>query len=49
MRVDSDGVPLAHTMVMLQWRDSKKVIVSWADELAPGNPRFPTPRWSQPP
>jgi hypothetical protein len=47
-RVDSDGVPAAHTMVMFQWRDSKKVIV-YPEELAPGRPRFPTPLWSQRP
>jgi branched-chain amino acid transport system substrate-binding protein len=47
-RVDSDGVPVVHTMVMFQWRDSKKVIVC-PEELAPGKPRFPTPPWSQRP
>ena len=44
--VDDDGFQIAHTMVMFQWQDGKKVIV-WTDELAPGKPRFPTPPWSQ--
>jgi branched-chain amino acid transport system substrate-binding protein len=47
-RVDKDGVQVAHTMLVLQWQDGKKVIV-WPDELAPGKPRFPTPPWSQRP
>jgi hypothetical protein len=46
VRVDSDGVPIAHTMVMFQQRDGKKVIV-WPEELAPGQARFPTPPWNQ--
>ena len=41
-RVDSDGVSVAHTMVMFQWRDGKKAIVR-PEELAPGQARFPTP------
>jgi branched-chain amino acid transport system substrate-binding protein len=45
-RVDSDGVQIAHKMVIFQWQDGKKVIV-WPEELAPGKPRFPTPPWSQ--
>jgi branched-chain amino acid transport system substrate-binding protein len=45
-KVDSDGVQIAHRMVMFQWQDGKKVIV-WPEELAPGNPRFPTPAWSE--
>jgi branched-chain amino acid transport system substrate-binding protein len=47
-RVDKDGVQVAHTMLVFQWQDGKKVIV-WPDELAPGKPRFPTPPWSQRP
>ena len=45
-KVDRDGVQVAHTMLVFQWQDGKKVIV-WPDELAPGKPRFPTPPWSQ--
>jgi branched-chain amino acid transport system substrate-binding protein len=45
-KVDRDGIQTAHTMLMFQWQDGKKVIV-WPDELAPGKPRFPTPPWSQ--
>ncbi|MGH7331219.1 MAG: amino acid ABC transporter substrate-binding protein [Candidatus Rokuibacteriota bacterium] len=45
-KVDSDGLQIAHKMLMLQWQDGKKVIV-WPEELAPGKPRFPTPPWSQ--
>ena len=32
-------------MLLFQWQDGKKVIV-WPEE-PPGNPRFPTPPWSQ--
>jgi branched-chain amino acid transport system substrate-binding protein len=45
-KVDADGLQIAHRMVMFQWQDGKKVIV-WPEELAPGQPRFPTPPWSQ--
>ena len=45
-RVDRDGVQLAHKRVLFQWQDGKKVIV-WPEELAPNQPRFPTPPWSQ--
>ena len=47
-KVDRDGLQIAHTMLMFQWQDGKKMIV-WPDELAPGQPRFPTPPWSQRP
>ena len=47
-KVGREGVQIAHTMLMFQWQDGKKVIV-WPDELAPGKPRFPTPPWSQRP
>jgi branched-chain amino acid transport system substrate-binding protein len=45
-KVDRDGLQIAHTMLVFQWQDGKKVIV-WPDELAPGKPRFPTPPWNQ--
>ena len=47
-RVDRTGFQVAHTMLMFQWQDGKKVIV-WPDELASGKPRFPMPPWSQRP
>ena len=47
-RVDSDGVQVAHKMVVFQRQDGKKVIV-WPNELAPGKPRFPMLPWSQRP
>ena len=47
-RVDRDGVQIGHKWVMFQWQDGKKVIV-WPEELAPNQPRFPTPPWSQRP
>ena len=47
-KVDPDGFQIAHKMLMFQWQDGKKVIV-WPEELAPGQPRFPTPPWSQRP
>jgi branched-chain amino acid transport system substrate-binding protein len=45
-KVDADGVQIAHRMLMFQWQDGRKVIV-WPDELATGQPRFPTPPWRQ--
>ena len=45
-KVDKDGFQIAHKMVLFQWQDGKKVIV-WPEELAPGQPRFPTPAWSK--
>ena len=45
-KVDSDGLQIAHKMLMLQWQDGKKVIV-WPEELATGKARFPTPPWNQ--
>ena len=47
-RVDRDGVQIAHKRALFQWQDGKKVIV-WPEELAPNQPRFPTPPWSQRP
>jgi len=47
-KVDPAGLQTAHTMLVFQWQDGKKVIV-WPDELAAGKPRFPTPPWSQRP
>jgi len=47
-KVDPDGFQIAHRMVIFQWQDGTKVIV-WPEELAPGQPRFPTPPWSQRP
>jgi branched-chain amino acid transport system substrate-binding protein len=45
-KVDQDGLQIAHKMVTFQWQAGKKVIV-WPDEIAPGKPRFPTPRWNK--
>jgi branched-chain amino acid transport system substrate-binding protein len=45
-KVDRNGVQIGSKMVMFQWQDGKKVIV-WPEELAQGQPRFPTPPWSQ--
>ena len=45
-KVDRKGVQIGSKMVMFQWQDGKKVIV-WPEELAQGQPRFPTPPWSQ--
>ena len=47
-KVDKDGVQTAHRGVLFQWQDGKKAIV-WPEELAPSQPRFPTPPWSQRP
>ena len=45
-RVDRDGVQIGHKMLLVQWQDGKRVIV-WPEELAPNQPRFPTPPWNQ--
>ena len=37
-------VKIVHKMLLIQWQDGKKVIV-WPEELAPNQPRFPTPPW----
>ena len=47
-KVNQDGIQIAHKFVLFQWQDGQKVIV-WPEELAPGQPRFPTPPWSQRP
>jgi branched-chain amino acid transport system substrate-binding protein len=44
--VDERGFQLGHKMVTIQWLDGKQVVV-WPDEVASGQPRFPTPPWSQ--
>ena len=45
-RVDRDGVQIGHKLLLIQWQDGKRAIV-WPEELAPNQPRFPTPPWSQ--
>ena len=47
-RVDRDGIQIAHKDVLFQWQDGKRAIV-WPEELAPSQPRFPTPTWNQRP
>jgi len=47
-KVDRDGFQIAHKTLIFQWQDGKKVIV-WPAEIAPGQPRFPTPPWGQRP
>ena len=47
-RADRDGVQIGHKLVLFQWQDGKRAIV-WPEELAPSQPRFPTPPWSQRP
>ena len=46
--VDRDGLQIGHKNVMFQWQDGKRAIV-WPEELAPNQPRFPTPPWGQRP
>lgn len=43
--VDERGFQVGHKAITIQWQDGKQCVV-WPDELASGNPRFPTPRWS---
>ena len=45
-KVDRDGFQIAHKALTFQWQDGKKAIV-WPEELAPWQPRFPTPPWSK--
>src|SRR5262249_55946951 len=45
-RVDRGGLQIAKRHVVFQWQDGKRAIV-WPEELAPSQPRFPTPPWSQ--
>jgi branched-chain amino acid transport system substrate-binding protein len=45
-KVDGTGLQVGHNMLVFQWQDGRKAIV-WPDELSPGQPRFPTPPWSQ--
>ena len=47
-KVGRGGFQIVHKMVVFQWQDGKRVIV-WPEELAPNQPRFPTPPWSQRP
>ena len=47
-KVDRDGIQMAHKMVMFQWQNGKKAIV-WPEQLAPSQPRFPTPAWNERP
>ena len=47
-RVNRNGVQIAHKMVLIQWHDGKKAILS-PEELAPNKPRFPTAPWNQHP
>ncbi|HEU5322232.1 MAG TPA: amino acid ABC transporter substrate-binding protein [Methylomirabilota bacterium] len=45
-KVDPDGYQVGMVSALFQWQDGKKVIV-WPDEYATGQPRFPTPPWTQ--
>jgi branched-chain amino acid transport system substrate-binding protein len=44
--VDERGYQIANDGLFIQWQDGVKVIV-WPDEVAEGEPRFPTPSWSE--
>jgi hypothetical protein len=39
---------LGHKWLLTQWQDGKRAIVGH-EELAPTQPRFPTPPWNQRP
>ncbi|HXJ77625.1 MAG TPA: amino acid ABC transporter substrate-binding protein [Candidatus Methylomirabilis sp.] len=47
-RVDQTGVQTGARYVVFQWQDGKRAIV-WPEELAPSQPRFPTPPWNRRP
>ncbi|TVR27060.1 MAG: hypothetical protein EA390_14180 [Balneolaceae bacterium] len=44
--VDERGYQVANDGLFIQWQDGDKVIV-WPDEVAEGEPLFPTPPWSE--
>ena len=44
--VDERGYQIANRGLFIQWQDSEKVVV-WPDDLATGEPRFPTPEWDE--
>jgi branched-chain amino acid transport system substrate-binding protein len=43
--IDERGFQTGHKAITVQWQDGKQVVV-WPDELASGQPRFPTPPWN---
>jgi len=43
-KVDGDGFQIGHKIITFQWQDGKKVLL-WPEELATGQPLFPTPVW----
>ena len=44
--IDDRGFQIAHKAITIQWQDGKQVVV-WPDEVVSGQPRFPTPPWTQ--
>jgi branched-chain amino acid transport system substrate-binding protein len=44
-KIDKDGFQIGHKIITFQWQDGKKVLL-WPEELATGQPLFPTPVWS---
>lgn len=44
--VDERGYQVANDGLFIQWQEGNKVIV-WPDEVAEGEPLFPTPPWSE--
>ncbi len=44
--VDERGYQTANQGLFVQWQDGEKVVV-WPEEVATGEPRFPTPRWEE--
>jgi branched-chain amino acid transport system substrate-binding protein len=45
-KLDRDGFQIGHKIITFQWQDGKKVLL-WPEELATGQPLFPTPVWSE--
>jgi len=43
--IDEREFQVAHKALTTQWQGGKQV-VGWPDDVASGNPRFPTPPWS---
>ena len=44
--VDERGYQTANQGLFVQWQDGEKVVV-WPEEVATGEPRFPTPAWEE--
>ena len=44
--VDERGYQIANQGTFVQWQDGERIVV-WPEDVATGEPRFPTPRWDE--